>query len=170
MGRLPATFGAPPQPIMFRVPYTMDASLILTTGQVAIPYPDAAFQHSVDKPFEIHRMIARVTALTDANIQTTPQPTMFELLSLFQLRLYDTGKNQDLQRNPAFLVDLVKGTSEMTWEWAEPYYLTKQEGFQATLTAQTFPTFSPAAPNLRVQLCFQGFLTVIAPPTANRGS
>lgn len=174
MGRLPATFGVgpdgTPQNIKFRVPYNMDANIILTSAQTGIPYPDAAFQHSISMPFEIHRVLARIVALDSSSVQVTPQPAMDELLSLFQLTLYDTGKNQNLQRNAAFLIDLMKGSSERSWEWAEPYYLVKQEGFQAKLDAQTFPaTFIDASPNMRVQLCFEGFLIVIAPPTANRG-
>ena len=175
MGRLPSTWGD--RLITMRVPYTMEGELIMANN-VSSQFIDALFTNNVDMPFECHRMIPRVTALDDANVALANQPSQDLLQSLARLRLVDFGKNVNMTKSPTLLNTLTKGSSERTWEWAEPYYLIRSEGFQATIDTLAFPIWDggqiPTAPptvplvSLRIEIAFQGFLCVVAPPSNTR--
>jgi hypothetical protein len=162
-----------------RIPYEMAGELILAGSTSGTQYPDAVFTNNVDMPFEAHRAIPRVTALDDANIAVPNQPNQDLLQSLIRARINDFGKNVIMTKNPTLLNLLTKGSSERTWEWAEPYYLVRSEGFQVVLDALTFPpiwdgaqivTAPPTTPivSLRVEFAFQGFLCVVAPASNTR--
>jgi hypothetical protein len=161
-----------------RIPYTMPGELILAGNQTAVQFNDALFTNNVDMPFEVHRMIPRVTALDDANDALANQPSQELLNALVRARVNDFGKNAIMTKNPALLSVLTKGSSERTWEWAEPYYLVRSEGFQVAIDTLTLPTWDgaqipsaqPAEPlvSLRVEIAFQGFLCVVAPPSNTR--
>lgn len=177
MGRLPSEWAG--RPITMRIPYEMAGELILAGSTSGTQYPDAVFTNNVDMPFEAHRAIPRVTALDDANIAVPNQPSQDLLQSLIRARINDFGKNVIMTKNPTLLNLLTKGNSERTWEWAEPYYLTRSEGFQVVLDALTFPpiwdgaqivTAQPTTPivSLRVEFAFQGFLCVVAPASNTR--
>jgi hypothetical protein len=162
-----------------RIPYEMAGELILAGSTSGTQYPDAVFTNNVDMPFEAHRAIPRVTALDDANIAVPNQPNQDLLQSLIRARVNDFGKNVIMTKNPTLLNLLTKGNEERTWEWAEPYYLVRSEGFQVVLDALTFPpiwdgaqivTAPPTTPiiSLRVEFAFQGFLCVVAPASNTR--
>lgn len=177
MGRLPTEWAG--RPITMRIPYEMAGELILATSKSGVQYPDAVFTNNVDMPFECHRMIPRVTALDDANVAVPNQPTQDLLQSLIRARINDFGKNVIMTKNPTMMNLLTKGSSERTWEWAEPYYLVRSEGFQVVLDSLAFPaiwdgaqiaTAIPTTPiiSLRVEWGFQGFLCVVAPASNTR--
>lgn len=176
MGRLPSQWAG--RDITMRIPYAMEGELILTTGQTGIQFNTALFTNNVDMPFECHRLIPRIAGLdSSGNVQPT-QIDQGVLGEYFRLRLADFGKSILLLKNPALIDSLTKGSSERTWEWADPYYLIRSEGFQATIDALTFPTWDgeqiPQNPPLnalnqmRVTLTFQGFLLQVAPPSNTR--
>lgn len=170
MGRLPAEWAN--RQITMRVPYTMAGELILTANQ-SLQFNDALFTNNVDMPFEAHRMLPRVTALDNANNALANQPNQDLLQSLVRLRINDFGKNTILTKNPTLISLLTKGSSERTWEWAEPYYLVRSEGFQVVGDSLAYfpwdgaqiPQDPPVVPlvSLRIEVAFQGFLCVVAP-------
>lgn len=176
MGRLPADWAG--RVITMRVPYTMAGEIILTTNQSGVQFPDAVFTNNVDMPFECHRMIPRVTALDSSNNVQPNQPSQETLLELVRARVNDFGKNVMMTKNPTLLNTLIKGSSERTWEWAEPYYLVRSEGFQVVCDSLTLPVWDgaqiPTDPpvnllsSIRVEVSFQGFLIVVAPPSNTR--
>ena len=171
MGRLPAKFAG--RDITFRVPFTMPGELIVAAGAIGVQFPEATFLHNSDKPFEIHRVIPRVTGLDDQEAVATvtsngvitelTNPTLLEKLT--RIRIFDFSKNENLTKNAQLLSSLTKGTSEKTWEWAEPYVLTRSEGFQVTVDNLATAAI---ADNTRVEITFQGFLIVVAPPSEAR--
>lgn len=163
MGRLPAQWAG--RVINDRFPYEFSAELALATGAAATQFPNSAFLHSIDKPFEIHRMIPRVVANDGSSVPIEPQPDMELLLMLIRLELTNLGINQIMTKGPTRLGALVKGSSERTWEWAEPQTLAKGHELVATIQALTFPTFSPAVTTLTTILTFEGFLLQVAPPS-----
>ena len=175
MGRLPSTWGD--RMITMRVPYTMAGELVMANN-LSSQFVDALFTNNVDMPFECHRMIPRITALDDANVALANQPSQELLQSLARLRLVDFGKNVNMTKSPTLLNNLTKGSSERTWEWAEPYYLIRSEGFQATIDTLAFPIWDggqipqdpPVVPlvSLRIEIAFQGFLCVVASPSNTR--
>ncbi len=170
MGRLPATWGE--RVIMDRVPYEMSGELILPTADsttAGVQFPDATFMNTVDKPFEIHRMIPRVMGLGATNILFSPQPDQEELASLVRLRMTDLGLDQVLTKNPTLISLLTKGSSERTWEFADPHYLTRSNLIQVVCDMLSLPTaFASNITKLRIGISFQGFLLVVAPPSENR--
>lgn len=166
MGRLPSHFAQ--RLVTYRQPWGMYGEIILTSGQTGIPYPEATFLNATDKPFEIHRMIPRITALDNAGVPLVTTPSEFDqLLNLVKISITDLGKNTPLQKSATRLRNLVKGSSELTWEWADPYYLIRTEQFNVVLDADPFPAIAGLV-SLRVELAFQGFFVVIAPPSENR--
>jgi hypothetical protein len=165
MGRLPDQWAG--RKITMRVPYTMPGEIILTSGQPGVQFPEATFMNNVDKPFEIHRVIPRVTALDVNNVSLSPQPAQELLSGLARVRMTDIGKNSPLTKNPALISLLTKGSSELTWEWADPYYLIRSESIQIVADALTFPTITNFV-SIRIEFSLQGFLVVVAPPSNER--
>jgi len=165
MGRLPSEWAK--KLITMRIPYEFAGELSLTTGQSGVQYPDATFMNNIDKPFEIHRMIPRITALDNTGLPLTTQPDQDLLQSLVRVQVTDLGKNSPLTKSPTLLKLLTKGTAERTWEWAEPYYLVRSEMIQVVCDALPFPAIQ-GLNALRVEISFQGFLVVVAPPSESR--
>jgi hypothetical protein len=165
MGRLPDMWAN--RRITMRVPYLMDGELTLTSGQSGVQFPDATFMNNVDKPFEIHRVIPRLTALDADGTALPTQPTQELLAELVRVLMTDIGKNSPMTKSPALIALLTKGSSERTWEWADPYYLIRSESIQIVCDALTFPVIQDFAA-IRVEFAFQGFLIVVAPPSESR--
>lgn len=166
MGYLPDSWAD--RRITMRVPYSMAGEITLAGAVSGQQYPDATFLHSIDKPFEIHRVIPRITGVDENGLVIATQPSQEILQSLVRLRIVDFSKNEQLLKSSTLMKLLTKGSSEQTWEWAAPYYLTRSEGFQVLVDTQTIPTFDPEVAQLRIELCFQGFLVVVAPPSERR--
>jgi hypothetical protein len=81
--------------------------------------------------------------------------------------LNDLGKNELMTKAPTMLPLLVKGTSEATWEWAEPYTIVRAENFQLVCDARSFAGVANLV-TLVVGWAFQGFLLVVAPSSESR--
>lgn len=165
MGRLPSTFAG--RVITYREPYAMEGVKLITSAQTGQQYQPGTFTHAADKPFEIHRLIPRVYAY-DANNVIVPvedQPDQSYLQALIKVKIQDLGKTMPLMQTSTYLASLVKGTSEMTWEFAEPCYLAKGEFFEIVIDADTFPVFaSENITQLQVRLNWEGFQLVLGPP------
>jgi len=168
MGRLPATWGG--RVITARQPWIMAGELELTTAQPGQQFPDSTFLNSTDRPFEIHRMIPFVVAEDVNTVALSPQPDQDLLSSLIRTRVLDLGKNNSLTKSPTLLRLFVKGSSERTWEFADPYYLAKGEQFQVTNDALTFPANSVISNLnfLKVCVAFEGFFISVGPPSNTR--
>lgn len=176
MGRIPSTWGD--RLITRRIPYSMAGELIIA-GNTSFQFNDALFTNNIDMPLELHRMVPRVTALDAANNVLANQPSQEVLQSLARARIIDTGKaNGNMTKNPTLLNLLTKGSAERTWEWAEPYYLIRSEGFQVSIDTLAYfawdgaqiPQDPPVVPlvSLRIEIEFQGFLCVVAPASNTR--
>lgn len=165
MGRLPDMWAQ--RRITMRIPYEMDGELTLTSGQAGVQFPEATFMNNVDKPFEIHRVIPRVTAVDTNGVPLPTQPSQELLSELVRVLMTDIGKNSPMTKSPTLIALLTKGSSERTWEWADPYYLIRSESIQIVCDALTFPTIDNLAA-LRVEFAFQGYLVVVAPPSESR--
>jgi len=162
MGRLPDTFAGQRISPM-RPPFVMSGSLTMPSATGPTQFPASTFMVTEDKPFEIHRMIPRVIAL-DASSNPAEGVAEDLMLRLISVQVLDLGKNQEFTKQAVPLHDLIKGTTERTWEWAEPYYLRKGENFIINLTSATYPAVL-AGLSIRVQISFGGFLVVVAPPS-----
>jgi len=140
------------------------------TGQV---FPDATFNHNIDMPFEVHRMIPRVTLMADGvfGVQLAPidQPKIESLLALVKGKFDRIGGTITFTKASTLLRSLTKGVSELTWEWAEPDTIVRQEGYTVTLDTLTFPTFiAGVTQTLKVEICFEGFLLQLGAPSEQR--
>lgn len=166
MGRLPDTFAG--RRITFRIPYVMSAELTLLQGDTGLQFPEASFLINSDKPFEIHRCVPRMTGLTATAVVMTAQPAAGLLERLTRIRIYDFSKNENLTKNAQLLSTLVKA-DEMTWEWTEPYTLVRSEGFQVSAdNLATAAVVGGTYDRSRLELSFEGFLIVVAPPSEKR--
>lgn len=168
MGRLPDTFAGTtgaPQRITMRTPYTMAATIRVASSTSGVQFAPDVFTHSVDRPFEIHRMIPRAYLL-DSNVVVTPQPAIELTLGCVGARIQDFGKTQELSKSSTPLINCVKGPNELTWEWAEPYFLIKDEGLIVALDSIVYPFAD--GDTLRVDIAFQGFLLTLAPASDRR--
>jgi hypothetical protein len=168
MGRLPAKFAG--KDICFRVPHSMPGEHTIEANAPGQQFPEATFAHNIDKPFEIHRMIVRLTAFdgSDPPVILVVQPTVLE--KVIRLRVTDTSKNELMTKN-AHLVDTLISSVEGDkgfWDWEDPYTLVRGEQFQIGVDSLVFPVSTPETENIRVEIAFQGFLIVIAPPTEQR--
>jgi len=175
MGRLPAEFAG--KPITFRIPYSMPGELLIPSNTQGQQFPDATFLHNVDKPFEIHRVIIRLSGFDGAATPALIPAQPANLAKLVRLRLSDTSKNEALTK-AAHSIDTLLSANAETWEWEDPYTMVRSEGFTAQVDTQVLGVVcSPDAncdlqsvtvANVRVELAFQGYLIVIAPPSESR--
>lgn len=189
MGRLPANFAG--RTITFRIPYTMPGELIVAPEQSGVQFPEATFLHNVDKPFEIHRIVIRLTGLTTGTFPNPPGPassaTIMEvqpdtLSRRVRLRINDFSKNEILTKSPT-LVSQLLALNTGFWDFEDPYTLVRSEGFQVAVDTLDFPVIcvpdttdsqNPCVLTesrmdyVRVEIAFQGFLLVIAPPSETR--
>lgn len=178
MGRLPPRFAG--RDITFRIPYTMPGELDLEPEKNGVVFPEATFLHNVDKPFEIHRLIVRLTALNEDDegnflVQEVQPDTLSRRVSM---RVTDFSKNENLTKS-ATKVSQLLALNTGFWEWEEPYTLVRSEGFQVQIDTGLFPTVCVPGPDcgeliavetakVRVEIGFQGFLVVVAPPSETR--
>ena len=85
-----------------------------------------------------------------------------------RLTINDLGINQILTKNPTLIALLTKGTSELTWEFADPHYLVRGNQIQVIADALAYTGVVDNFTNMRIGLSFQGFLLVVAPPSETR--
>jgi hypothetical protein len=165
MGRLPATFGG--RIITARQPQSFAGEVKLTSAQPGVQFPDATFLNSTDRPFEIHRMIPFVVAQDANDVALAVQPAQDLLMALARTKITDLGKGPtSLMKSPTLIRLLVKGNSERTWEWADPYYLAKSEQFQVVNDALTFPVdLQETMFSIKIGMNFEGFFITIGPPS-----
>ena len=169
MGRLPDVFAG--RRITYREPFAMEGVIAITSARSGLQYPPGTFTHASDKPFEIHRMIPRIFGLTDNDIlaDCDDQCTLDYYLGLVKIQINDLGKTMQLTQTSTYLASLIKGTSEATWEFAEPMYMAKGELFNIQLDADTFPAgFAGTITSLRVHTTFEGFQLITSPASDNR--
>ena len=178
-GVTPSTFAD--MIVKFRIPYTMPGEFTLNAQQPGQMFPEDVFRHSIDKPFEVWRMLVRLTALDNATpaVVFEPQPTTME--KRIRLRIRDTAKNENLNAAVQLVDTLITG-DEGTWEWEVPYTLVTSEGFEVQVDSAVYPTFCIAdnfnANNCaaalatmsacRVEVAFQGYLLILQPASETR--
>ncbi len=129
-----------------------------------------ALTNNLDRPFEIHRVIFGATPPGKPEFVTAA--FSFELLAFIQLQLTDFTKQQILAGAPGLpvqLVDLVKGPDDLSWEWADPYYLERSEGLTATTKIDTFTGAGHNNQSVAPRIAFQGFLVGLGPASDRRG-
>ena len=165
MGRLPATWGG--KLITARSPWIVAGEIELTTAQSGIPFPDSTYINNTDRPFEIHRVVPFVVAEDNTSVALPTQPDQDLLSSLIRTTIQDLGKVQMLTKSATLLRLMVKGSSERTWEWADPYYLAKGEQLSVVNNALTFPAIDNLN-FLKVCIAFQGFFITVGPPSESR--
>lgn len=164
MGRLATTYAG--QRITYRVPFAMTGFVDLPIVTGGAPFAERQadrnfFLHNGDKPFEVHRM--RPTALAVNAGVFSAAVAQETLIAPIQVALRERSRNQAMTASFVPLLNLIKGSAEMTWEWAEPMTLVRGEGyFLKAASRQT--TGDPT----RLNLTFEGFLLILAPASDSR--
>ena len=164
MGRLPDKFAG--KVIRARFPYEWPGEMTIgfqVSGQV---FQDVLFTNQAVYPFEIHRIIPRVYGLDDTGLLFSPQPPESTAMALVRLDILDLHLDMKLTKAATLIDTMVKGTSERTWEFAEPYTMPNSAGFQVSATTLASPTAAPFDDIVSLRLCvtFQGFqLQIVAP-------
>lgn len=165
MGRLALRYADLQIQDMF--PYNMDTELSLAASVQGQFFPNADLLNTQDKPFAVHRMIPSVTALDTNGLPLATPPSDDVLNFLVQLRIELQGLNQLATKTPVRIRNLIKGSSERTWEFAEPFVLPNGYGLQIAADVGAFPA-GVTYTSLLVAINFQGFLLQVAPPSEFR--
>jgi len=179
MGRLPQSFGG--RKITYRIPYAMYGKLNYLADSAAlvsqpVDFPSPTFQHNVDKPFEIHRMIPRgFPVVVGTNVYgSAPYEEVGGVVGVDEDFLYtvtcrvkDISRDQYLMKDATPIANLTKG-DEQTWEFSDPLYLERSEGLIITID-RSLRTAAANAALLSVQIAFEGFLVVTSPVSDQRG-
>lgn len=145
----------------------MAGEVSLTSAQPGIQFPEAMFLNNTDRPFEIHRMIPFIVAQDSDGTALATQPEQDLLSALIRTKITDLGKTTPLLKAATLIRLLVKGNSERTWEFADPYYLVKSEQLQVINDALAFPSIE-SLNSLKVCMDFQGFFVTLGPPSESR--
>lgn len=153
------------QAIKFRIPYTMPGELVVGASASGEFFPDGAFNFNIDKPFEIERMIVRLTALDSDKLVIEPQPTTLQ--KRVRLTITDTSKNEDLTKARTTVETLISSLDggDGSWEWYVPYTIVRSEGFTIGVDSSALPA---GVENVKVEISFQGYLIVIQPASETR--
>ena len=165
MGRLAVRYADLNIQDMF--PYNMKTELTLAPSQSGQFFPNADLLNTQDKPFAVHRMIPSVTALDSNGLALSTQPNIDVLFFLVSLRIELQGLNQNATKTPVRIKNLVKGSSELTWEFAEPFVLPNSYGLLVSADTSAFPA-GVTYTQVLISLNFQGFLLQVAPPSEFR--
>jgi hypothetical protein len=166
VGRLPLQYAG--KDITLRIPYSMTGEATYAANLNGQVMQDTLFGHQMDKPLEVHRMIVRLTAFEAGGAILEPQPTTLD--RRVQIRVKDTATGENMNKAAQRLSSLKK-INEDTWEWEEPRTITKNEGFEVSVDTGPYnmvPAPANATTAIRVEVTFQGYLIVIAPPTETR--
>ena len=175
MGRLPTHYNG--KRIAFRVPYAMFSECYLRRTDLAVAaglgalFPLEDFVHTEDKPFEIHRFIPTACAI-DAEVdhplvlRYAAAPQM-DYLQGADVVVRDNAKNVPMNRGAVVgsdnvtLANLVRGSAAQTWEWEDPYIITRGEGMLETPIESIFTVGITPDVAIRYMLVLQGFLLVL---------
>lgn len=180
MGRLPLQYAG--KDITMRYPFVMPGELLVSASTNTI-FDQNTFIHNIDTPFEIHRMIVKLTAVDDSETPVIfePQPTTLDRRIRLNIENL-SAVNVKLNKAPA-LPRLLMKENEMTWEWEDPYTIQRSNGFLINVDSLAFPSYcipscdgTPSIPfevsvavnRIRVEVSFQGFNIIIKPPTDDR--
>jgi len=184
MGRLPLLYVG--KPIIDREPYHMDGQLTIAAQQPELSFDLAQFEHTNDKPFEVHRMIFRFYALGNPVVTVPsrsnqklvlggkpvqPQPSFMEHVVKINVS-QESRAGQKITKEPTRGLVLSKKDTK-TWEWEEPFTLARGDIFGVSARSDSM-TFAPFSTNLSmfsgvvtqilVSVCFQGFLVIVSAP------
>ena len=176
MGRLPILYAG--KPIIDRIPYQMDGKAILEENASLVSFDPAQYEHTVDKPFEIHRVLVRVIAMgfdesidPVNNIPLEPQPTISEEMVQVLIE-FISQSGQKLTKELTRPSVLVKNNTRV-WEWDEPLTMARTDilGVTASSDSLIFWEFSTNVQDytesivaIQIEVAFQGFIVVVGPP------
>jgi len=166
MGRLPTHYAD--KKIIDRLPYVMFTDVVLgSDGGVSNPlpfaeqqFPDRDMAFDADKPFEIHRIIPWAQFLRVAGSYGPVFPAM-SLLDTAEVFIRDGAKSVDLTKGFARMSMLVRGESRQTWEFEDPYYLTRGENLHASIRAVPASIDPTGQAATRYMLAFVGALVTV---------
>lgn len=179
-GIVPATYAD--QWIKFRIPYTMPAELVVAANTNNNAFAADVFKNDTDKPFEVWRMICRLTAMTADTPPFIFEPQPPSLNKHVRIRVIDTAFEARLNKAMQ-LVDSIQADDSLSWEWECPYTIVRAQGFNVEVDATVLPRYCVEVVNaadvncttavvavaqVRVEISFQGYLLVLAPPSETR--
>ena len=168
MGRLSTMYAQ--QPITYRVPHTMTGFIDFPEVSAGVPFREQkmneqALLHSVDKPFEVHRLVPVATSF-NAGTWHTDSASQELLLAQIAATLKIRSRNQAIaaSTNLTPVINLIKGSAERTWEFADPMVLVRGEGILASgVLKQIIP-----GTITRLYLPLQGYLLIMPPASDQR--
>jgi hypothetical protein len=140
----------------------MDSELTLAASVSGTPFNDSDFLNTQDKVFEVHRMIPRVYALDAEGLLLATQPDQNTAEGLVLLSMNLQGFNQLVTKSQTRIGALIKGSSERTWEYAEPFFLPNGRGIQLFASTTAFPA-AVTYTQLLIVVVYEGFLLQLAP-------
>jgi len=179
-GLVPSTYGD--QWIKFRIPYSMPGEQTILANTANNAFPADVFKNDTDKPFEIWRAIVRLTAQSTDAPPFIYEPQPASLSKHVRIRIVDTAFESRLNKAMQ-LVDSLQADDSLTWEWEVPYTIVRAQGFNVECDALALPRYCVevvnladincttavvAVPSVRVEVTFEGFLLVLAPPSESR--
>jgi hypothetical protein len=152
--------------VVFRLPYTMTTEVVVKGEAKGVTAKDTDLMHRMDKPFEVQRIMLRLTGLDTDGRVLDPQPTVLD--RLVKVRLTDVSKNERISNDLPFR-RLPGG--EAVWAPSAPIVMVRTEGFEAMFETRKFELAAPDTPDakasslalIRVQLSLEGETLVLAP-------
>lgn len=152
MGRTPDTYRN--RKITARHPYTVQSRTDAISAQQVVTFPSGSFLYDGDGVVEIHRMVPRVFSVDENG------DVLLDLgaagLALVDVMIRCTAHDNEMTKRATPLAILTLGSEELTWEWPEPIYLQKDQGFVVTANIVDLSQLYATAPLLRIALAFQG--------------
>lgn len=132
-----------------RIPYVMFAQANIAVATNGSAFADSSFLHTIDKPFEIHRVSIYATAVDGSDVPTTAMTPNTQTFG--RLDILDTAANERLTKAATRVENLVDNNTRF-WELDDPYVIEYQQGFTISGDNQH------ASTRMRIQIAFIGFL------------
>ncbi len=165
--------------IKHRIPYTIPGELEVAANSSGNFFPEDVFKNAASKPFEIHWINVRLTAISNDTPRFIYDPQPTTLNKHVRLKFTEVETEQNLNKAMQ-LVDPLLEDDSLTWRWPIPYTISNQSGFNVQVDATVLPRYCVeissatdqdctatvvAVPYVRVEITFIGYFLVLAPPS-----
>lgn len=140
--------------IIKRTPYIIQADLIVPASTSNREFAQGSFEHANDYPFEVLRMIPRVTSLDSSSLpQLDDIAGIGDLRRFVQISMKLVGAQRDMTKFNTRLSAIMPKDSDV-YDFYAPLYCEKGQGFQVAVSNAV--TSANAAGGIRMEIGFVG--------------
>lgn len=161
-----------------QIPHTMSTEVVVHENAPHVKTGDESLVHRMDKPFRVHQIVLRLTALDEHGAVIDPQPTVLD--RFITMRLFDSNANELIANGLPFR-QLSGG--ELVWtpmplllmrraECLEPIFHGRESFAITGVNTQAFAITGvrTQVKAIRVQISLEGVVLLLESPDVTDGN